>query len=218
MSDRLIAIGDVHGCHAALRGLIAAIAPTPSDTLVFLGDYVDRGPESRAVVDLIIAVARRTRVVALMGNHEEMMLAVLAGELDHTVWLKHGGLSTLDSYGFDGNLDFLPASHKVFFDSMVDYFEDDDYFFTHASYDPDQPLDQQPSHDLRWHSLRDGVPTPHGSGKTAIVGHTANHDGDCIDFGHLICIDTYCYGGGCLTALDVHRRAVWQANPDGTLR
>jgi serine/threonine protein phosphatase 1 len=217
LSERLIAIGDIHGCDRALRGLVAAIDPTPSDTLVLLGDYVDRGPDSRAVVDFLVRLSQRTRVIAVMGNHEEMMLNVLSGQLDHNVWLKHGGMSTLDSYGFNGDRDFLPEEHRQFFDSMVDYYEQDGFFFTHASYDPLLPLDQQPATELRWHSLRDGVPGPHFSGQTAIVGHTANPDAQCIDFGHLVCIDTNCYGGGLLTALDVHRRMVWQVNPSGVI-
>jgi serine/threonine protein phosphatase 1 len=218
LSERLIAIGDIHGCYTALRGLVRAIAPEPSDTLVFLGDYVDRGPDSRLVLDLLVDLQDQAKVVALLGNHEEMMLKVLAGELDHLIWLKHGGLSTLDSYNFNGDLDFLPAEHVAFLHSMVDFYEQDGYFFTHASYDPFLPLDEQPVTSLRWHSLRDGIPGPHMSGKTAIVGHTANTEGNCVDFGHLICIDTNCYGGGFLTALDVKRRAVWQVDPKGKLR
>jgi serine/threonine protein phosphatase 1 len=218
LSERLIAIGDIHGCDRALRGLIAAIAPTPSDTLVMLGDYIDRGPNSKAVIDLLVQLSRRTQVVAVMGNHEEMMLSVLSGEIDHNVWLKHGGLSTLDSYGFNGDRNFLPPDHFEFFQSLVDFYETEGFFFTHASYDPLLPLDRQPIEQLRWHSLRENVPGPHVSGKTAIVGHTANLDALCIDLGHLICIDTNCYGGGLLTALDVHEKAVWQVDPDGRLQ
>lgn len=218
LSDRLIAIGDIHGCDVALRSLIKAIAPDKSDKLVLLGDYVDRGPDSKRVIDLLVELRKRTQLVPLMGNHEEMMLGVLSGELNHAMWLRHGGLSTLDSYNFNGDLQFLPPEHTEFLQSLVDYHEEDGYFFTHASYAPDLPLSEQPVEELRWRSLRDGIPPPHISGKTAIVGHTANLDGNCVDFGHLICIDTHCYGGGFLTALDVHRRAIWQVDPEGKLR
>jgi serine/threonine protein phosphatase 1 len=215
---RLIAIGDIHGCATALRGLLAAVVPQRHDTVVLLGDYIDRGPDSRGVIDQLIELRRRTNVVALLGNHEEMMLNVLAGNLDHVVWLKHGGLSTLDSYDFNGDLDFLPPEHVSFLASLVDYYEQDEVFFTHASYDPLLPLAEQPAASLRWQSLRDGIPLPHVSGRTAIVGHTANGEGYCVDVGHLICIDTHCYAGGYLTALDVHRRAVWQVDWQGNLR
>lgn len=217
MTERLIAIGDIHGCDRALRGLIAAIAPTSKDTLVVLGDCIDRGPNSKAVIELLVQLAKRTQIIPIMGNHEEMMLGVLSGQLDHTVWLKHGGLSTLDSYGFNGDLDFIPEEHRKFFERMVDYHECDDFFFTHAAYDPQLPLDKQPPEELRWRSLHDGPPGPHVSGKTAIVGHTANPEALCVDLGHLICIDTNCYGGGLLTALDVRLRAVWQVDFDGYL-
>lgn len=218
LSERLIAIGDIHGCYTALRGLLSAIAPQPDDTLVLLGDYIDRGPDSRLVIDLLVKLKRRTNVVAVLGNHEEMMLNVLAGQLDHSVWFKYGGLATLDSYQFNGDLDFLPPEHTEFLNSLVDYYEQDNFFFTHASYDPFLPLSEQPVTELRWHSLRDGIPGPHQSGQTAVVGHTASPHGKCVDLGHLICIDTFCYGGGYLTALDVKQRAVWQVDPEGQLR
>jgi serine/threonine protein phosphatase 1 len=218
VSNRLIAIGDIHGCSVALRAIITAIDPQPDDTIVTLGDYVDRGPDTRGVVELLIDLGLRTRLVALLGNHEEMMLQVLRGEQPHQAWLRFGGVETLESYQFDGNLDFLPPEHLKFFESLVDYYVQDNYLFTHAAYDPQLPFDQQPADVLRWHSLRDGIPQPHFSGVQAVVGHTASHNGEVLDVGHLLCIDTYCYGGGYLTALDVHNRAVWQVTREGYLR
>ena len=77
MPGRTIAIGDIHGCSAALRALIAAIEPTADDTLVPLGDYVDRGPDSRGVIDAVLELEKRCRVVPLLGNHELMLLDAL---------------------------------------------------------------------------------------------------------------------------------------------
>ncbi len=71
---------------------------------------------------------------------------------------------------------------------------------------------------MRWRSLRETIPGPHRSGKTVIVGHTAQKDGEILDLGHIKCIDTYCYGGGWLTALDVVTSEVWQASMSGELR
>ena len=71
---------------------------------------------------------------------------------------------------------------------------------------------------LRWHSLDDVVPSPHLSGKVAVVGHTANTNGEILDLGHLICIDTYCDGGGWLTALDLRSGQQWQASKEGIIR
>ncbi|TWU37080.1 metallophosphoesterase family protein [Novipirellula artificiosorum] len=218
MSERLIAIGDIHGCRVALDRLIDELNPTSRDIIVALGDYVDRGPDSRGVIDSLIELRNRTQVVGLLGNHEEMMLEVVRGGEPPHGWLKHGGVETLDSYGFDGGLDFLPDAHIDFFDSLGDYFEFEDFFFTHAAYDPDTPLEHQPTEMLRWYSLNDGFPAPHLSGKTGIVGHTAMRDGEILDVGHLVCIDTYCYGGGWLTAIDLYSRRVWQVAQDGRVR
>jgi predicted MPP superfamily phosphohydrolase len=77
VTERTIAVGDVHGCSAALAALVRAIAPTSLDTLVFLGDYIDRGPDGRGVPGQVIALGERCGVVPLLGNHEEMLLAVL---------------------------------------------------------------------------------------------------------------------------------------------
>lgn len=218
MSGRLIAIGDIHGCHVALDVLLKQIAPSQEDTLVALGDYIDRGPDSRGVVDRLIQLGRSTNLVALLGNHEEMMLAVLRGEREHADWLRFGGVETLESYEFQGDRDFLPPTHAEFFHGLADYFETEDFFFTHAAYDPNLPLSEQPAEMLRWHSLRDGMPEPHENGKKAVVGHTANHAGQIVENDHLICLDTYCYGGGWLTAVDLRSRTTWQANQAGELR
>ena len=218
MSKRLIAIGDIHGCSVALRALITAIGPQPDDTIVTLGDYIDRGPDSKGVIDQLIELSNRTNLVPLLGNHEEMMLQVLRGEQPYQAWLRFGGVETLESYGFDGDLDVLPPDHRQFFLTLRDCYLEDNYFFSHAAYEPMLPLDEQPADMLRWHSLRDGVPVPHVSGVQAIVGHTANQDGEVVDMGHLICIDTFCYGGGYLTAVDVRERAMWQVTREGYLR
>ena len=137
MAERLIAIGDIHGCRAALDALLDEIAPGSSDTFVTLGDYVDRGPDSRGVIDALIDLGRHTNLVSLQGNHEEMMLDVIRKGVPHHSWLRYGGVEPLDSYGFSGELDFLPAEHDRFFDSLQDHFVKDDYFFTHAAYDPE---------------------------------------------------------------------------------
>lgn len=214
---RLIAIGDIHGYVAALDTLLGAIEPTPDDIIVTLGDYVDRGPDSKGVIDSLIRWGRQTQLVALIGNHEEMMLNVVSGEQSHHSWLRYGGVETLESYGFDGELNFLPAEHAEFFGSLGDFFVHDEFFFTHAAYDPVLSFENQPVELLRWHSLRMGIPDPHVSGKTAVVGHTASDTFEVLDVGHLICLDTNCYGGGFLTAMELPSRRMWQSTPEGVL-
>ena len=218
MSERLIAVGDIHGCKTALDRLLDSIQPAANDTIVTLGDYIDRGPDSRGVIDRLIQLRSETHYIALMGNHEEMMLNVVQHDYPHESWLRFGGVDTLDSYDFGGNLDFLPEEHLEFFQSLQDFFEHDRHFFAHAAYAPKIPLDEQSADMLRWHSLDDVVPSPHLSGKVAVVGHTANTNGEILDLGHLICIDTYCYGGGWLTALDLLSGQKWQASKEGIIR
>ena len=79
-------------------------------------------------------------------------------------------------------------------------------------------MDEQPAYMLRWESLKSYRPGPHDSGKRVVVGHFSQKTGEILDLGHLVCIDTSCYGGGWLTALEVHTGRVWQADRDGTLR
>ncbi|QEF98857.1 Serine/threonine-protein phosphatase 1 [Stieleria maiorica] len=218
MTQRLIAIGDIHGCRTALETLLDAVQPSAEDTVVTLGDYIDRGPDSRGVIETLIRLGERTQLVGVLGNHEEMMLEVLHHGGSHHAWLRYGGVETLESYGFDGDLDFLPPEHQQFLDALGDFYVAGDFFFTHAAYNPEVALEDQEIELLRWYSLTNGIPTQHQSGKTAVVGHTANRDGEILDTGHLICLDTYCYGGGWLTAMDVNTRQVWQANEQGELR
>lgn len=218
MSERIIAIGDIHGCSAALDVLLDAIDPTPDDLVITLGDYVDRGPDSKGVIDRLIELRKQTRLVALLGNHEEMMLEVARGDASHVEWCRHGGMDTLDSYGWAGEPQFLPDEHLEFLEGLGDFFETSSHIFTHAAYDAALPMEEQPIEMLRWESLYKQIPPPHYSGKMAVVGHTAMRDGDVKDYGHLIMLDTHAYGDGWLTAMDVHKRWIWQANKQGVLR
>lgn len=224
MSGRLIAIGDMHGCSDALRALVGAIAPEPEDRIVTLGDYIDRGPDSRGVIDGLLALSRRCRLIPILGNHEEMLLGGLRGDSPIAWWLEHGGRATLASYGGpdaqtrDEVRRLLPAEHLAFLAEARDYYEADDHFFTHANYVAGAPLDQQPVEALRWQSLVEHLPKRHYSGKTAVVGHTLQRSGEPLDAGHLLCLDTFCDGGGWLTARDVQSGAQWQADRSGRLR
>jgi serine/threonine protein phosphatase 1 len=227
MTDRIIAIGDIHGCALALATLTEAIQPTEQDTLVFLGDYIDRGPDSRGVLDQVIALSQRCTVVPLLGNHEEMLLAVLeGGQSEIKFWLTFGGAAALSSYGWRGGPDLrpedvrrlVPGEHVEFLKTCRDYFETVRHIFVHAYCDPNLPLHQQKWGGLRWASLPP-VPERHCSGKVAIVGHTPQKNGEFLDLGYLKCIDTFCHGGGWLTALEVEGgRRVRQANEAGELR
>jgi serine/threonine protein phosphatase 1 len=218
MPTRTIAIGDIHGCSAALAAVIDAIEPGPEDVLVTLGDYIDRGPDSRGVLDRLIELSHQCRLIPLLGNHDQMLLNVRIGIYPLYWLLDIGGAATLDSYGLERDLDLIPDEHYEFLEGCLDYYETDTHIFVHANYFPDIPMSEQHVGMLRWESLRDMTPGPHNSGKTVIAGHTSQKKGEILDLGHLVCIDTYCHGGGWLTALDVDTSEVWQANRRGELR
>ena len=218
MKSRTIAIGDIHGCSAAFGALLEAVRPRPEDVIVTLGDYINRGPDSRGVLDRLIDLNRRCRLVPLLGNHDQMLLDVRSGKYPIYWLLDMGGTATLDSYGPSRDLDLIPDEHYGFLESCRDFHETDTHIFVHANYFPDIPMDEQHVGMLRWESLRGMTPGPHESGKTVVVGHTSQKNGEILDLGHLKCIDTYCYGGGWLTALDVNTEEIWQADREGNMR
>lgn len=215
---RTLALGDIHGCAVALHVLLEKLDLQPDDTLITLGDYIDRGPDSPSAVQQLLELGHACRLVALRGNHEEMLLDALHSELAYSLWLRCGGQATLAAYGPEGHLPRLPKTHLTFLESTLLIYETPTHFFVHASYVPHLPLDAQPAEVLLWPSLRDHVPPPHVSGKTAIVGHTPQANGQVLDLGYLKCLDTGCCYGGWLTAMDVETGAIWQANQRGEFR
>jgi serine/threonine protein phosphatase 1 len=225
MPPRTIAIGDVHGCSRALEAMLTAIAPEPDDLIVALGDYVNRGPDTQGVIEQMITLEKQCTLVPLLGNHDQMLLDARAGlPQAFSLWMRMGGGPTLSSYGASpgsvtgSEMARIPDEHAAFLKRCRHYHETDSHIFVHAKYTPDLPMNRQPAWLLRWESLGAGIPGPHVSGKPVIAGHSSQKTGEILDLGHLVCIDTYCHGGGWLTALDVHTRQVWQTNPQGELR
>jgi serine/threonine protein phosphatase 1 len=217
MSGRTIAIGDIHGYSQPLAALLAAIDPQPADLMIPLGDFVDRGPDTPGAMKLLIELARHCQLAPLLGNHDEMLLSVRATGQGAEEWLSFGGRQTLEAYGVDTPQE-IPEEHVRFLANCFPFYETQTHLFVHASYLDDQPLVMLSGSVLRWESLRRRQPGPHYSGKLAIAGHTPQKDGEILDLGHLKCIDTYCYGGCWLTALDVLSGRIWQADPRGQLR
>lgn len=224
MTGRTIAVGDIHGCRDALAALIEAIEPGSDDTLVTLGDYIDRGNDSRGVLDYLIALSGRCRLVSLLGNHEELLLDALRDISNLRRWLTLGGGDTLRSYGWrPGGLrsrlaDWIPASHRKFVADCRPYHETSNHLFVHAGFVPELPMERQPGEALRWRVTDGRTARPHQSGKVAVVGHTPQFSGEVLDLGFLVCIDTNCARGGWLTALDIETGRVWQADRLGRLR
>lgn len=210
----LYAIGDIHGCFAALETLAAAVPFAAEDLLVTLGDYVDRGPDSWSVVNWLLERSRSGTLIPLRGNHELIMLEARLSDGLRNSWLSFGGEETLASYalpGTDGSLDDVPEEHWDFFEnSCRDFYETDTHFFVHASADPTLPLEMQSQQMLFWEKFNN--PPPHRSGKIMICGHTAQKTGLPNNIGHAVCIDTWVYGDGWLTCLDPASGRFWQAN------
>jgi serine/threonine protein phosphatase 1 len=218
--QRILAIGDIHGCARALEVLLQAVAPARDEPIVTLGDYVDRGPDSAAVLTRLVRLSETHRLVALRGNHEQLMTAARQSDADLALWCNLGGEATLVSYcPFDdhGTLADVPDEHWHFLDrKLVDCHETDTHFFVHGGVAPHLPLDRQPPLVLRWQTFDD--PPPHPCGKVMVCGHTPQKSGLPRHLGHAVCIDTHAHGGGWLTCLDVVSGAVWQSNENGALR
>src|SRR5579863_4211348 len=112
---RTIAIGDIHGCSTALEALLAAVEPKPDDTIVTLGDYVNRGIDSKGVLDQLVNLKKRCNLVPLLGNHEATLLAAFDDKEAYGAFMElGGGITTLDSYGDSGQLDLVPREHRAF--------------------------------------------------------------------------------------------------------
>jgi serine/threonine protein phosphatase 1 len=175
---RTFVIGDIHGCATELERLLDGLAPAASDTLIFLGDYIDRGPYSKAVIDRLIRLRREgPTCVFLKGNHEDMFLAFL-GEPGHygEAFLFNGGEATLRSYGLEGELGQLtaadlPPEHVDFLRALQLQHQHGRFLCVHAGVVPTRPLTEQRVEDLLW--IRDEfIANPHPFPFTVLFGHT----------------------------------------------
>jgi serine/threonine protein phosphatase 1 len=211
---RILAIGDIHGCASALDTLLAAVAPAAGDTVVTLGDYVDRGLNSPGVLDRLLALGQDLHLVALRGNHDQMMLNARHDPQAFSEWREVGGAATLRAYG---DLDAVPPAHWRFLETQcVDSWECETHFFVHAGVYADVPLWEQPKYVLYWQRFE--RVRPHESGKVMVCGHTSQKSGLPRNLGFAVCLDTYAYGGGWLSCLDIGSGQVWQADHNGHVR
>ena len=212
---RQFAIGDIHGCSVALRRLDEELRFRPSDTVVVLGDVIDVGPDSRGVVDFLLELGTRCRLIAVRGNHEDVMLRARADPEMASRWVLCGGQETLRSYG-TSSLKDIPAEHWKFIESTVRFHEVDRDFFVHANADPSRLLADQSNITLYWKPF--GHPSRHVSGRRMVCGHSEQRSGRPLDLEHAVCIDTGAYEGGWLTCLETQTDQYWQANQRGDLR
>ncbi|MBI3993646.1 MAG: serine/threonine protein phosphatase [Candidatus Lambdaproteobacteria bacterium] len=216
-----IAIGDIHGCLAPLQRLIERLPPAAE--LVFLGDYIDRGPASAQVVQYLRRLSRERPCRFLRGNHEQLMLDAVASPANIGWWLQNGGSATLESYGErptawasgEDRGAFLQP-HAAFYASLALYHEDAQTIYVHAGIDPDVPrlADQDPM-TLLWIREKFFRRAERWQGKTVIFGHTPTLTmglpmEQVFRSGRFIGIDTGCVYGGCLTAIDADSGVLYQ--------
>lgn len=178
--NRLYAIGDIHGCYGALYALLEKIKPDPKqDRVIFLGDYINRGNNSKKVIDRLIEFKQLyPRSIFLKGNHEVMFLNYLNGSRE-TLFLQSGGLETLDSYGIippntEAARRKVPSSHKLFLLDLLPYWEERDYIFVHAGMEKGRHPSMQKQDWLYWADkekfIQQSFPKNH---KKIIFGHFA---------------------------------------------
>ena len=213
MTERIFAIGDIHGCNRELKQLLALIRPDPlTDALVFIGDYIDRGSESRGVIDTLLGLKKKfPRLICLKGNHESMFLNYYLEGRDEELYIINGGGMTLSSYGItlaDARAGTgFPEDHLLFIDALPLYYETETHIFVHAGLRPGIPLSEQSPDDLLW--IRDEfIYSDCDFGKTVVFGHTPLHEP--LIQANKIGIDTGLVFGRHLTCIELTSRTIFQ--------
>lgn len=164
-------IGDIHGMLDKFNKLLDKLPFNPSrDTLAFVGDYVDRGPDSKGVIDRVLSLMDAgLQVICLKGNHEQMFQDFLAHRDPH-LFLLNGGNKTLESYG-KGLSSVIPARHLSFLDLLLPYYEMNDFILVHAGLKPGVCLEHQDEDDLLW-IRQEFIQSEFDFGKKVVFGHT----------------------------------------------
>jgi len=209
---RTLAIGDIHGCLGALKTLEKSVGFRSADTIIALGDYIDRGSDSKGVLDWMIEKKDKYNLINLLGNHEEMILDSRECVESYSFWLMNGGDHTLNS--FDSSITKIPKKYWDFMENCHLYYETNTHIFVHAGLEPHLPPEEQETETLCWLRFRDLE--PHISKKMVICGHTPQRGNLPGVLPHGICIDTYAFSStGYLTCLDVDTGEYWQTNNAG---
>lgn len=221
MSGRLLAIGDSHGCFRQLYKLVTRIINlTRDDTLIMLGDYVDRGEDSKAVLDMIMQLATdEYHIIPLMGNHEDMMINAPGSSMDNYNWMLNGGGDTLRSFEVS-SVDEIDKKYMDFISGMKLYHVIDNFIFVHAGLNDDITDPFEDRNSMLW-ERRFEYNSPVFKGKTIVHGHRPHSLTELKEqLKHsppVINIDTGCvygkeYGLGDLTAIDLNKMEVYSVS------
>lgn len=206
---RIIAVGDIHGTLRKLEGLMEQIAPTQDDTIIFLGDYTDRGPDVFHTVEFIIDFAGEfPNTVTLRGNHEDFIISLFMGnmnEYERNLWIRmNGGSQTMVSYRRAGK---LLGVHRDFYMNLKHSWENEEFFFCHAGVRPGVPLNQQRKSHLV--EIREPfLSSTKDFGKVVVHGHTITDQPVLLP--NRIGIDTGAWQWGPLTAIELPSRKIFQ--------
>jgi serine/threonine protein phosphatase 1 len=211
---KIFAIGDIHGCLIKLKELISKIdIDYKKDTLVFIGDYIDRGELGKEIIDYVLSLKSNYKnVVYLLGNHEQMLMRFLEG-VDEDIYLRNGGESTLRSYDIllSDNIEErkrkIPPAHRRFYESLLPYYETEDYIFVHAGLRPGLSMKEQTLDDLLWIRY-DFIEAEDVFDKIVIFGHTPLMS-PLIDKDK-IGVDTGAVYGGSLTCVELPEIKIYQ--------
>lgn len=188
----MIAIGDIHGCARTLDGLLKLLSPEPDDHIIFIGDYIDRGPDSKGVIDRLIAFQDKQTCTFLRGNHEDLFLGYL-DEGEYDLFAINGGIATLSSYmDPEGDME-IPQRHVDFVRGTEMYLESDDFLFVHAGLRPNLTVAENlaaANHNVfLWERSHLKAESLHWE-KTVVCGHTPQPE--VLNTEQLINIDTGC--------------------------
>lgn len=183
---RYIAITDIHGELEKLENVLSKIETRPDDIFVFMGDYIDRGPDSKGVVEKIIEISESFKTICLIGSHEYALLHAEQDDYYNYLFWNYGGPATIKSYG--GRFENILQTHGEFFKSLKFYHLTDDYLFVHAGINPKYKLEDQ--HETDFVYIRSAFyNSKHNLPQKIIFGHTEfdepliQNDKICIDLG-----------------------------------
>jgi serine/threonine protein phosphatase 1 len=212
-------IGDIHGCLDELRYLVEALPLARGDRLIFLGDYIDRGPNSSGVVSYLIQAQERlneNKLVFLKGNHEDMLLSFLGlGGQHGDMFLINGGKATLTSYGRHDEkpapreaLGAIPPDHLNFYQDLQNYYLTEPFLCVHAGVHPLKTLNEQTEEDFFW--IRNQfIFSSHVLPYTVLFGHTPQRS-VFYDLPYKVGLDTGLVYGNMLTCLEVDEKVLYQ--------